>query len=230
VLFVYLLSKRLFNSEEISLVAAFFLAVMGLHLMRTSGNIRPDSFGITLILAAFYFLKIKQYFPFYIISIFIALLNNSTFMYFSIIMLSILTASFILKNMIFWNDELLARASPVLEEKEGLSRKVKPLCLITEEETLIFCKLSNITYVEEQCPYKSEVYEIFKSLVYEINKEFPGSIAGFYKGYLKRLKTFYSQPLKEILVHRCIRCGYPTTTQLCSVCRLKEKLLQYKHG
>ncbi|GAB5046295.1 ATP-binding protein [Thermodesulfovibrio sp. TK110] len=139
-------------------------------------------------------------------------------------------ASFILKNMIFWNDELLARASPVLEEKEGLSRKVKPLCLITEEETLIFCKLSNITYVEEQCPYKSEVYEIFKSLVYEINKEFPGSIAGFYKGYLKRLKTFYSQPLKEILVHRCIRCGYPTTTQLCSVCRLKEKLLQYKHG
>lgn len=139
-------------------------------------------------------------------------------------------ASFILKNLLFWNDELLARVSPVLEEKEGLSRKVKPLCLVTEEETLFFCKLSNITYVEEKCPYKSEVYEVFKNLVYEINKEFPGSIAGFYKGYLKRVKIFYSQALKEISVQRCISCGYPTTAQLCSVCRLKEKLLQYKHG
>ncbi|WP_353684806.1 ATP-binding protein [Thermodesulfovibrio sp. 3907-1M] len=138
--------------------------------------------------------------------------------------------SFILKNMIFWNDELLARVSPFLDEKEGLTRKVKPLCLITEEETLLFCKLSNITYVDEQCPYKSEVYEIFKNLVYEINKEFPGSITGFYKGYLKRVKIFYSQPLKDISVQRCIKCGYPTTTQLCSICRLKEKLLQYKHG
>ncbi|GAQ94035.1 hypothetical protein TAGGR_1205 [Thermodesulfovibrio aggregans] len=138
--------------------------------------------------------------------------------------------SFILKNLIFWNDELLARVSPVLEEREGLSRKVKPLCLITEEETKVFCKVSNITYVEEQCPYKSEVYEIFKSLVYEINKEFPGSVAGFYKGFLKRVEKFYSSSSTKISVQRCTNCGYPTTTQLCSVCRLKEKLLQYKHG
>lgn len=137
--------------------------------------------------------------------------------------------SFILKNMIFWSDELLMRISPVLEEKEGLSRKVKPLCLITEQETRLFCKLLNINYFDEPCPYKSEVYEVFKKIVYEINEEFPGSIIGFYKGYLKRAKKFYSETL-EVKIQRCFSCGYPTTGTLCSVCRLKEKLLQYKHG
>ncbi|MGB9711344.1 MAG: ATP-binding protein [Thermodesulfovibrio sp.] len=138
--------------------------------------------------------------------------------------------SFILKNMIFWHDELLARQSPVLQEKEGLSRKVKPLCLITEEETELFCKLSNITYVSETCPYKSGVYEVFKKLVYEINKEFPGSIIGFYKGFLKRMNKFYCQSSEELLLQRCKNCGYLTTLELCSVCRLKEKLLKYKNG
>ncbi|MCS7203300.1 MAG: adenine nucleotide alpha hydrolase family protein [Thermodesulfovibrio sp.] len=136
--------------------------------------------------------------------------------------------SFILKNMLFWNDELLSRTYPVLQEKEGLSKKVKPLCMITEEETLAFCKILNIEYVEEPCPYKPEIYDIFKTTVKNFNDKFPGSILGFYKGFLKRI-DFYSSTAYFSL-QSCQRCGYPTTASLCSVCRLKEKLLQYRHG
>lgn len=138
--------------------------------------------------------------------------------------------SFILKNMIFWNDELLSRISPVLYEKEGLSRKVKPLCLITEQETRLFCETMSISYIDEACPYKSEVYELFKKIVYEINYEFPGSIIGFYKGYLKRLNNFYKETAKSISLQKCKICGYITVSELCSICRLKEKLVQYKNG
>lgn len=136
--------------------------------------------------------------------------------------------AFIFKNMLFWNDDLLSRIYPVLYEKNGLNRKVKPLCLITEEETVFFCNISNIKYVTRTCPYKSEIYEVFKNTVNEFNKKFPGSIIGFYKGFLKRMKNFY--PEIDVILQRCEICGYPTTMKICNVCRLKEKLLQYKNG
>jgi tRNA(Ile)-lysidine synthase TilS/MesJ len=138
--------------------------------------------------------------------------------------------SFILKNILFWNDELLARVNPVLQEREGLSRKVKPLCLISEEETLAFCKVMNIEYVDEPCPNKPEIYDIFKTTVKGFNDIFPGSIAGFYKGWLKRSRQFYASYEKYIELKTCQSCGYPTTSDLCSVCRLKEKLIQYEDG
>lgn len=138
--------------------------------------------------------------------------------------------SFILKNMLFWNDELLSKTYPVLYEREGLSRKVKPLCLITEEETRYFCKISNIHYIDESCLHKSEVYEVFKNAVKQFNENFPGSIIGFYKGFLNRVGTFYSETDKDVPPQKCQICGYPTTGLVCSFCRLKEKLLQYKHG
>ncbi|MEN2994724.1 MAG: ATP-binding protein [Thermodesulfovibrio sp.] len=138
--------------------------------------------------------------------------------------------SFILKNMIFWNDELLSRIYPVLYEKEGLSKKVKPLCLITEQETRLFCEITSIKYFDETCPYRSEIYELFKKIVHEINYNFPGSIIGFYKGYLKRVRKFYPERSKEASLRQCKNCGYMTVSDLCSVCRLKEKVLQYKHG
>lgn len=138
--------------------------------------------------------------------------------------------SFILKNMIFWNDELLSRIYPVLYEKEGLSKKVKPLCLITEQETRLFCEITSVKYFDEACPYRSEIYELFKKIVYEINYNFPGSIIGFYKGYLKRVKKFYSETAKETFLKKCKNCGYMTVSDLCSICRLKEKVLKYKNG
>ncbi|MCS7214991.1 MAG: ATP-binding protein [Thermodesulfovibrio sp.] len=138
--------------------------------------------------------------------------------------------AFILKNMIFWNDELLSRIDPVLHERESLSRKVKPLCLITEQETKLFCETMSIKYINEACPHRSEVYEVFKKVVLEINNNFPGSIIGFYKGYLKRQKSFYLETTKSVNLQQCRSCGYITVSEFCSICRLKEKVLKYKNG
>lgn len=138
--------------------------------------------------------------------------------------------SFILKNLLFWNDELLSRVNPVLEQKDSLSRKTKPLCLITEEETRIFCKILKINYIDEPCPYKPEVYDVFKEITLMLNKNFPGSIIGFYKGYLKRSKTIFLNLHEDVSLQKCKICGYLTNSELCSICRLKEKLLEYKNG
>lgn len=138
--------------------------------------------------------------------------------------------SYILKNILFWNDAFLSRIYPVQYEREGLSKKVKPLCLISEEETSAFCEILNLEYINKPCPHKSEIYDIFKSIVENFNEKFPGSILGFYKGFLKRVKNFYPSSNEIFTIQLCQSCGYPTTTLVCSVCRLKEKVLQYKHG
>ncbi|MCX7770969.1 MAG: tRNA 2-thiocytidine biosynthesis TtcA family protein [Proteobacteria bacterium] len=90
--------------------------------------------------------------------------------------------SFIIKNLLFWNDDLLSRTNPVLVEKQGLSRKAKPLCLTTEKETTLFCKVLGIKYINEPCPYKSEIYEVFKDITIKLNETFPASIIGVYTG------------------------------------------------
>ncbi len=136
--------------------------------------------------------------------------------------------AFILKNLLFWNDEQLSRNYPVLEEREGLSKKVKPLCLITEEETSIYCRLQGIRVVEEPCPNKPEVYEVFKKTVENFNEKFPGSILGFYKGFLERRGKFALQETEAPEIHQCKICGSPTTGDICSICRLKEKLREFR--
>ncbi len=138
--------------------------------------------------------------------------------------------SFIIKNLIFWNDDLLCRINPVLIEKEGLSRKAKPLCLTTEKETAAFCRILGINYIDTPCTYKSEVYNVFKDITTKLNKNFPGSIIGFYKGYLKRIKKIYPENREIHLLQKCKECGYLTSSDTCSICRLKGKLLEYKDG
>lgn len=138
--------------------------------------------------------------------------------------------SFILKNLLFWNDELLLRIYPILEKREGLNKKAKPLCFITEEETIAYCKVLNIEYYDQTCPYKPEVYEIFKRTVENFNNKLPGSILGFYKGFLKRSMTLKSHLSNLSNIKPCQLCGYPTNSSICSICRIKEKLLQYKNG
>lgn len=138
--------------------------------------------------------------------------------------------SFILKNLIFWDEQLLSRINPVLIEKQSLRRKAKPLCLTTEQETEIFCILSGIEYIDESCPYKSEIYNVFKDITGILNKKFPGALIGFYKGYIRKIKKFAEDNHRSISTNRCKICGYTTTAEICSICRLKEKLLEYKDG
>lgn len=138
--------------------------------------------------------------------------------------------SFIIKNLIFWNDDLLSRINPILTEKEGLIRKAKPLCLTTEKETTAFCKILGINYVDTPCPYKSEVYSVFKDITMKLNENFPGSIIGFYKGYLKRIREIYRESKEIHTLQKCTECGYITTSSICSICRLKGKLLEYIDG
>ena len=106
VLLIYLLLSKL--NKHVALFAAFIIAIMPLHLVRTSSYLRPDSFAMLLVATAlgFFFIKKDIKIPI-IFSIIIPWLHSPS----SIIML------YILGFILFGN---LVRKKSVVKNKEKI--------------------------------------------------------------------------------------------------------------
>ncbi len=133
----------------------------------------------------------------------------------------------LLASFLYWKEGFIRRQAPILKEEDSLKRKAKPLALISEFETLSFCKIVKIDFLEMRCPYRGGTYLFFKKIVDEIETNIPTTLLGFYKGFLKR-KKFFSKLGKKEKLAPCIRCGYLTSAGICNFCRLKEKLKELK--
>ena len=137
-------------------------------------------------------------------------------------------ASSLLANVINWNVKYLGRKYPVLEEEEGFVRKVKPFCKFTEKETALYALLNGIEFVEEECPYSEDASSIFyKEILNRIEEEFPGSKLRFYLEYLRKVYPRFRE-VEERELHRCKVCGEPSPSEVCPVCKLKERVAERK--
>lgn len=134
-------------------------------------------------------------------------------------------ASFLLSSLIFWKD-ILKRQWPVLEEKNGLKRRAKPLTLIFEKETKLFCKILNLPFNSQSCPFRSDIHFVFKNFIYKLEEEMPSSVLSFYKGFLKR-KEKLDFIKNQTNLQSCERCGYLTINTICNFCKLKEKINKF---
>ncbi|MDQ7082814.1 MAG: TIGR00269 family protein [Aquificota bacterium] len=133
-------------------------------------------------------------------------------------------ASSLLANVIQWNMKYLGRKFPVLEEEEGFVRKVKPFCRFTEKETALYSILNGIDFIEEECPYSEDATSLFfKDVLNRIEERFPGTKQRFYLEYLRKVYPRFRES-KEGKLRPCRVCGEPSPADICSVCRLKEKL------
>jgi tRNA(Ile)-lysidine synthase TilS/MesJ len=62
-------------------------------------------------------------------------------------------AATLFSNTLQWNGDYLLRQGPVLEERNGLARKVKPLFRFYEREMAAYALLRGIEYIYEECPF-----------------------------------------------------------------------------
>jgi len=132
--------------------------------------------------------------------------------------------SVLLGNVLNWQIEYLKRQGPILHEREGFVRKVKPLALCSEEEISSYAKAAKINYIEERCPLsKGATSHFYKSIINQIEEKMPGAKLRFYKEFLKNKKRLFGEEVPPQL-KPCERCGYPTTAGICTFCRLREKI------
>jgi uncharacterized protein (TIGR00269 family) len=132
-------------------------------------------------------------------------------------------AAVLFGNILRWQTEFLGRQLPVLPERDGFPRKVKPLVRLGEREMAAYCVLSGIDYIVEECPMAVGNKHIgYKEALNQIEAASPGSKHDFYFSFLKRVSfRFAADALAEHDdLAPCERCGAPTTGGVCAFCKL----------
>ncbi len=132
----------------------------------------------------------------------------------------------LLQNTLHWQTGYLARQAPVLVERHGLARKVKPLVRFYERETAAYALVQGIDYIYTECPFAvGSTTNFHKELLNQLELRSPGAKQQFYLGYIRAKAdgqlTFAQAEAGEL--HPCVRCGQPTTAgDHCAFCRLWE--------
>lgn len=130
-------------------------------------------------------------------------------------------------NTLSWAGEYLLRQGPVLQEEQGLARKVKPLCRVYERETAAYAFLRGIAYMQEDCPFAVGATSLYyKRLLNQLEHDRPGAKLSFYLSFLEaRRKGLFPAPERiRATLHPCSSCGQPTSAPgLCAYCRLLER-------
>ncbi len=130
----------------------------------------------------------------------------------------------LLANLLRWDTAFLADQGPVLSAQEGFVRKIKPLYRLSEFETANLSFLLGIETASAPCPYSAKAtFPVYKALLADLEDRQPGRKLQFYEGFLKHGRQHFAAQGKTPLSF-CRRCGSPTSTEICGVCRLREMM------
>ena len=130
-------------------------------------------------------------------------------------------------NVLRWDTGYLADQGPGLPAADGFARKVKPLWRLSEFETANYAFLQGIDYHYAPCPYsKGASFTTHKALWADLEEAMPGRKIDFYQSFLERGRPKFLQAKEEenMPLGPCARCGYPTSVDICGVCRIHAAL------
>ena len=137
-------------------------------------------------------------------------------------------AATLFSNTLQWNGDYLIRQHPVLPEKNGLARKVKPLFRFYEREMAAYTLLRGIEYIYDECPFaEGSTSTEYKELLNQLEHQHPGAKQHFFTKFLSaKKKGLFAEPTTEIVpeLHICPSCGQPTSAHdVCTFCRMMGK-------
>ncbi len=132
----------------------------------------------------------------------------------------------LMQNTLHWQAGYLARQAPVLQARNGLARKVKPLVRIYEREAAAYVLVRGIDYIYDECPFaRGSTTNFYKELLNQLELKSPGAKQQFYLQFLQAREAGDIQfaQLGQAKLLPCARCGQPTTAgDTCAFCRLWE--------
>lgn len=137
-------------------------------------------------------------------------------------------AATLMGNILHWQTEYLSRQGPVLDDRGGLKKKVKPFCFFTEKETTLYALVNRLDYIRDECPFSVGASSLFyKDILNRLEHGSAGTKRMFYSGFLKHKAAFQSiEPVPELKL--CQTCGQPTTGDVCAFCRMADRVQEKK--
>lgn len=130
-------------------------------------------------------------------------------------------------NTLRWDTAYLSDQGPGLPAENGFACKVKPLWRLSEFETANYAFLRGIDHHIEPCPYsRGASFTAYKYLWADLENLQPGRKLDFYQGFLKNGKPAFARQEEEtgLQLQACAQCGFPTSAELCGVCRIRAML------
>lgn len=128
-------------------------------------------------------------------------------------------------NVLRWDAAYLGGQGPTLPAEGRFVRKIKPLYRVTEFETAAYCFFKGINHWKAACPYSGGAsFTGHKKLFADLEHRSPGQKTAFYEAFLDRGREHFSDTSREgaDTLLACAGCGYPSSSEVCGVCRIRE--------
>ncbi|WP_428560582.1 MAG: ATP-binding protein [Solidesulfovibrio sp. DCME] len=132
-------------------------------------------------------------------------------------------------NVLRWDAPYLGGQGPTLPAEGRFVRKIKPLYRLTEFETAAYCFLKGIDHWKAACPYSGGAsFTGHKKLFADLEYASPGQKTAFYEAFLAKGKKHFAGAGREgaETLFACATCGYPSSSEVCGVCRIRELVRQ----
>jgi len=140
-------------------------------------------------------------------------------------------AAVLFANTLNWATGYLLRQGPVLEARQGMARKAKPLCRFYEREMTAYALVRGIEYIYDECPHAVGSKTIYyKEMLNKLEVDRPGAKLSFYLSFLQARENglFVASSENDSqtgasgeALHTCPSCGQPTTAPgECAFCRM----------
>lgn len=141
---------------------------------------------------------------------------------------------------VFRNDLILAkRQGPVtgsgkIKDKKSKSnvfvKRVKPLYLCTEKETIKYSKLMNFPVNYAKCPCSAGAYRAkYREMLDRFEKKFPPTKHNIIQFFLRTINVMKEKDVdKEIKIGKCKQCKEPCANTICKRCEILNALKEKK--
>jgi uncharacterized protein (TIGR00269 family) len=135
-------------------------------------------------------------------------------------------AAVLFGNVLHWQADYLGRQLPVLPERQGFPRKVKPLVRLGEREMAAYCVVRGIDYIVEECPMAVGNRHLgYKEALNDIEDRSPGSKFSFVHKIWSNAHEAFAGEAEEARddLQPCSVCGAPTPSGVCAFCRMRAR-------
>ena len=133
-------------------------------------------------------------------------------------------AQSILMNFVNGDMQKLARLGPHQKIQPGLVPRMLPLRTIPEKEVALYAIIKNIEFHDAECPYSTRALRgTFREIIDNLEFKNPGTRHSILNSY-NEIKDLLLEKYPPAVLNECLKCGEPTSQELCKACLLKAKI------
>ena len=131
----------------------------------------------------------------------------------------------LLLNVVHGDPMRVVRSKPVLDVRHPLLvRRVKPLCMVPEQEVVFYAYLRGIDFQGVVCPYaETALRNDVRDWLNRMELKHAGTLFTVFRS-MEKIRPALEAFTGDVQLNDCRLCGEPTVGELCRACEMLEEL------